>query len=82
MSTAPAGAGSFSAEHASWCVSRREGTRSPRLPATDVGFMLQLSRQKLEEWRYQFGTSNPAARMSLRYRLLVFTEHGLAMPRK
>ena len=57
-------------------LNRAVRRKKDRFPAD---FMFQLSRQELEEWRYQFGTSNPAARMSLRYRPLVFTEHGVAL---
>jgi hypothetical protein len=42
-------------------------------------FMFQLSKGELENWISQIVTSNPAAKMSLRKRPLVFTEHGVAM---
>jgi hypothetical protein len=42
-------------------------------------FMFQLSKEELENWRSQFGTSNSAAKMGLRRRPYAFTEHGVAM---
>ena len=42
-------------------------------------FMFQLNKQELENWRSQFVTSNPAAKMGLRRRPYAFTEHGVAM---
>jgi hypothetical protein len=42
-------------------------------------FMFQLSKAELENWRSQFATSNPAARMGLRRPPYAFTEHGVAM---
>lgn len=42
-------------------------------------FMFQLSGEELEQWRSQFVTSNPAAKMGLRRRPHVFTEQGVAM---
>jgi len=42
-------------------------------------FMFQLSKEELENWRSQFVTSNPAARMSLRRQPYAFTEQGVAM---
>jgi hypothetical protein len=47
-----------------------------RFPAD---FMFQLSKEELESWRSQIVTSNPAAKMGLRRRPYVFTEHGVAM---
>src|SRR5262245_62040606 len=47
-----------------------------RFPAD---FMFQLSTKELEEWRSQFVTSNPAAKMGLRRRPYAFTEQGVAM---
>lgn len=47
-----------------------------RFPAD---FMFQLSKEELENWRSQIVTSNPAAKMGLRRRPYVFTEHGVAM---
>jgi hypothetical protein len=41
--------------------------------------MFQLSKEELESWRSQIVTSNPAAKMGLRRRPYVFTEHGVAM---
>ncbi len=42
-------------------------------------FMFQLSKEELDNWRSQIVTSNPAAKMGLRRRPYVFTEHGVAM---
>src|SRR5947209_5896285 len=42
-------------------------------------FMFQLTKEELENWRSQFVTSNPAARMGLRRRPHAFTEQGVAM---
>ena len=42
-------------------------------------FMFQLSKAELENWRSQFVTSNPAAKMGLRRAPYAFTEHGVAM---
>ena len=42
-------------------------------------FMFELSRQEFEDWRSQFGTSNPTDKMGLRYAPYVFTEQGVAM---
>jgi hypothetical protein len=47
-----------------------------RFPAD---FMFQLSKAELEDWRSQFVTSNPSARMGLRRRPYAFTEQGVAM---
>jgi len=41
--------------------------------------MFQMNKEELEIWRSQFVTSNPAAKMGLRRRPYVFTEHGVAM---
>jgi hypothetical protein len=41
-------------------------------------FMLELTKQELEDWRCQFGTSN-GTRMGLRYLPMAFTEQGVAM---
>jgi hypothetical protein len=49
---------------------------APRFPPD---FMFQLTAQELEDWRSHFVISNPAVRMGLRYRPLLFTEHGVAM---
>ena len=38
-------------------------------------FMFELTKQELENWRCQFGTSN-SEKMGLRYRPMVFTEQG------
>lgn len=42
-------------------------------------FMFQLSKDELENWRSQFVTSNPRAKMGLRRRPYAFTEQGVAM---
>jgi len=42
-------------------------------------FMFQMNKEELEIWRSQIVTSNPAAKMGLRRRPNVFTEHGVAM---
>jgi hypothetical protein len=42
-------------------------------------FMFQLSKEELEDWRSQFVTSNPGARMGLRRPPYAFTEQGVAM---
>lgn len=41
-------------------------------------FMFELTKEELENWRYQFGTSNKE-RMGLRVPPFVFTEHGVVM---
>jgi hypothetical protein len=41
-------------------------------------FMFELTKQELEDWRCQFGTSN-GTRMGLRYLPMAFTEQGVAM---
>lgn len=41
-------------------------------------FMFELTKQELEDWRCQFGTSN-GAKMGLRYPPMAFTEQGVAM---
>ena len=41
-------------------------------------FMFELTKQELEDWRCQFGTSN-RVKMGLRYLPMVFTEQGVAM---
>jgi len=41
-------------------------------------FMFELTKKELENWRYQFGTSNKE-RMGLRVPPFVFTEHGVIM---
>ncbi len=42
-------------------------------------FMFQLSKAELENWRSQFVTSTPSAKMGLRRRPYAFTEQGVAM---
>jgi len=46
-----------------------------RFPAD---FMFEMSKEELENWRYQFGTSN-FVKMGLRIQPFVFTELGVAM---
>lgn len=41
-------------------------------------FMFELSKSELENWRYQFGTSNNV-KMGLRIKPFVFTEQGITM---
>ena len=41
-------------------------------------FMFEMSNEELENWRYQFGTSNKE-KMGLRIPPFVFTEHGAIM---
>ena len=41
-------------------------------------FMFELTKQELEDWRCQFGTSK-GVKMGLRYLPMVFTEQGVAM---
>ena len=41
-------------------------------------FMIELTKQELENWRCQFGISNND-KMGLRYRPMFFTEQGVAM---
>ena len=50
---------------------KRNITRFPE------GFMLILSKEELEKWRCQFGTSND--KMGLRYPPMAFSEQGVAM---
>ena len=42
-------------------------------------FMFELSKEELQNWRSQFVTSNPNAKMGLRRQPFVFTEQGVAM---
>jgi len=41
-------------------------------------FMFELSKNEMENWRCQFGTSN-GVKMGLRYKPMAFTEQGVAM---
>jgi len=41
-------------------------------------FMFEMSKDELQNWRSQFGTSN-SENMGLRYTPMVFTEQGVAM---
>ena len=41
-------------------------------------FMFELSKAELENWRSQFGTSNPSIKQGLRYAPYAFTENGVA----
>jgi hypothetical protein len=47
----------------------------PRFPDD---FMFEMSKEELENWRFQFGTSN-RIKMGLRVQPFVFTELGVAM---
>ncbi len=47
-----------------------------RFPAD---FMFQLSPAEFENWKCQFGTSNPTLKMGLRRRPYMFSEQGVAM---
>jgi hypothetical protein len=47
-----------------------------RFPAD---FMFQLTKAEFEDWRSQFVTSNPGAKMGLRRPPYAFTEQGVAM---
>ena len=40
--------------------------------------MFELSKAELENWRSQFGTSNPSIKQGLRYAPYAFTENGVA----
>lgn len=42
-------------------------------------FMFEMSKEEFNDWRSQFGTSNPSVKMGLRYAPMVFTEQGVAM---
>lgn len=42
-------------------------------------FAFQLSKEDLENWRSQFVTSNPSAKMGLRRPPYAFTQEGIAM---
>jgi hypothetical protein len=52
---------------------RRNAERFPE------DFMFQLSQEEFENWRCQFGTSNSADRMGLRYPPYAFTDYGILM---
>lgn len=54
------------------CAVRRNIDRFPE------DFMFQMNKQEMENWKYQFGTSN-REKMGLRRTPLVFTEPGVAM---
>ena len=41
-------------------------------------FMFEMTKEELQNWRRQFGTSN-SDKMGLRYSPMVFTEQGVAM---
>ena len=41
-------------------------------------FMFELSKNEMENWRCQFGTSN-GVKMGMRYKPMVFTEQGVVM---
>src|SRR6478735_6563721 len=42
-------------------------------------FMFELTKIEFENWRSQFGTSNHADKMGLRYAPYAFTEYGVLM---
>lgn len=42
-------------------------------------FAFPLSKAELEQWRSQIVTTNPSAKMGLRYAPFVFTQEGVAM---
>ncbi len=42
-------------------------------------FMFKLNKMEFSDWRSQFGTSNAAEKMGLRYAPFAFTEHGVLM---
>ncbi len=42
-----------------------------------LDFMFELTKEELENWRCQFGSSND--KMGLRYKPMAFTEQGVAM---
>ena len=56
-------------------LKRQVRRNSDRFPED---FMFELTKEELEDWRCQFGTSN-GDRMGLRYKPMVFTELGIAM---
>jgi hypothetical protein len=41
-------------------------------------FMFEITKQELEDWRCQFGTSN-SVKIGLRYSPMAFTEQDVAM---
>lgn len=41
-------------------------------------FMFELNEDELNDWRYQFGTSNERDKKGMRYSPYVFTEQGVA----
>ena len=62
-------------ERSSACRKNRQRDLSHPFPPD---FMFELTKQELEDWRCQFGTSN-GTKMGLRYLPRVFTEQGVAM---
>ncbi len=44
-----------------------------------LDFMFEMSKEELENWRCQVGTSNFGDKMGLRYHPYCFTEHGVLM---
>lgn len=42
-------------------------------------FMFEMTKEELENWRSQIGTSNSSSRMGLRYMPYAFKEQGVAM---
>ena len=57
-------------------LKRQVRRNNDRFPAD---FMFQLTKEELKNWRCQFGTSNSADKMGLRYPPFAFTEPGVAM---
>ncbi len=42
-------------------------------------FMFELTKEEIQNWRCQIGTSNSKDKMGLRYSPFAFTEHGILM---
>jgi len=57
-------------------LKRQVRRNQERFPAD---FMFELSKEETQNWRRQFGTSNPGNKMGLRYAPFAFTEHGILM---
>lgn len=57
-------------------LKRQVNRNIERFPAD---FMFELTKEELEYWRCQFGTSNPGDKMGLRHMPYAFTEQGIAM---
>ena len=56
---------------------KRQVKRNPERFPED--FMFELTKSEFENWRSQFGTSNLADKMGLRYSPYAFTEHEVLM---